>query len=355
MKTILTIFLLSVSVISAQAVVRIVDNNGNRPAGTIYETFNSAQTAASNGDTLLITPSTATYGTITISKSITVLGVGFNPDKSTGAKSTVDNITIANGVSNVNISGLVVNTLISIGQSNAGHTMSNIVIEKCQLDRIASVGTSAPTFSNIIIRQNLFYPSLNFNAAVTMNVNNQSNIIISNNIFSSSDSRIYGGVTSTSGGLLIDQNIFFGPGTVNQIAFSQLVNSVVTNNIFYGRNPINNAGSTTSVTFNNNFIFGNGTNTIPSITGYTVSNNQTVDPQFEEMPVGVYDFTKDVTIQTGSPALTAGEGGGEVGVYGGSTPYKNTGVSIPVVKTLTLPTAIKENTNTSATISVNGN
>jgi hypothetical protein len=356
MKTILTIFLLTVSVMSAQAVVRIVDNNGNRPAGNnIYATFALAESAASIGDTLLITPSTASYGSVNISKSITVLGIGFNPDKSSLIKSNFTSITIYNAISNVNISGVVVGQ-INLGQNNSANTISNILIEKCQINGISAGGSTGVTLSNILIRQNLFKNLFN-SYAINMSAATQSGVLISNNIFTAevAATNAYG-ITTSTGGFIIDQNLFMGPANSNAsliTAFGNLVNSQITNNIFYGMHP--RVASIVTVTYNNNRSFGNSADASFPV-GVDAITNKVEDPQFESGSTpSLYDFTKDMRLKSGSPALTASQTSGQIGIYGGSTPYKNSGVSLPVVKTLTLPSAIQQGTNTSATISVNGN
>ena len=152
--------------------------------------------------------------------------------------------------------------------------------------------------------------------------------------------------------------MFLGSG--GYYAFYQLVNCLVTNNIFYGARTAAQV-SYTNVIFKNNISFGGTeTNFPPSGTNVTASGNlEATDPGFVNMPaVGTsppsytFDFTYDPSL-TGTP-LTATDGT-QVGIYGGSSPYKNTGSVLPVVKTFTAPTNVKQGTNTTADIVVTGN
>lgn len=323
--------------------VLIVDNKANRPSGSnIYATIALAYDAAQPGDTLLITPSSAPYANFVISKSINIIGGGFNAAKDNQMYSTVDVITITTGVTDVLISGMVITGYINVGNSGS---VSNVVIEK---NKISYVTTSATTLSNIVIRKNFFSTTAN-TYPVSFTAANQSNIIFTNNIFS----RIYSyGVYVTNGGVTFDHNLFLGNG--NMYAIYSLENCLVSNNIFYGSYAIPNVASV--INYQNNIIYGTTDNTIPVGAGYTSTDNiENTDPLFVNMPVGQYNYTLDASLQTGSPAIGAGNDGMDLGIYGGLTPYKNTGVSLPVVKTVIMPTAIVQGTDTNADIVVTGN
>lgn len=256
--------------------------------------------------------------------------------------STVDVITITTGVTDVLISGMVITGYINVGNSGS---VSNVVIEK---NKISYVTTSATTLSNIVIRKNFFSTTAN-TYPVSFTAANQSNIIFTNNIFS----RIYSyGVYVTNGGVTFDHNLFLGNG--NMYAIYSLENCLVSNNIFYGSYAIPNVASV--INYQNNIIYGTTDNTIPVGAGYTSTDNiENTDPLFVNMPVGQYNYTLDASLQTGSPAIGAGNDGMDLGIYGGLTPYKNTGVSLPVVKTVIMPTAIVQGTDTNADIVVTGN
>ncbi len=352
MKSLITSIALLFVTLNVFATVWMVDNNSNRPAGSnIFATFAEAHTAATAGDTILVIPSSASYGTVNISKSIVVLGIGFNPDKDSQLKSNFSTITINNGVSDVTISGLVA-SVIRIGSSTSASTQSNLLIEKCYFNYVQNSST-IQNLTNILIRQNFIELLNNGQVQFSFNAATQSNIILSNNIFSYPGNAY--GPWVTTGGVIFDHNVF--TGNIGREAFYQLVNCTVSNNIFYGKSVASTTTNSSGITFLNNLVFGLTDNSIISGSGFTLTGNlESADPLFVNMPaLGPYDFSKDLSLNTGSPALNAGSDGTDLGIYGGSTPYKNSGVSLPVVKTLTLPTTIRQGTNTNANISVNGN
>jgi hypothetical protein len=342
---ILTISLV-LNVVVLKGAVLIIDQNANAPAGT-FSSFTLAQNAAVDGDTILVIPNTATYGNASITKPLTVIGVGFNPQTEMGIKSSFTNITInVNVTSGTKIIGLVVN---SLNLGNTQGTISNVLIENSQLNILSH---SATVISNVIIRQNLFQ-SGNNQIPITLNASNQSNIIVTNNIFSSGGTG-YGPYT-IGGGITYDHNLFLSS---TRPAFYQISNCIVRNNIFFERNTTADLGYT-NVVFDNNLSFNATSNELPPVgtnvkgTGNLVNQ----DPQLLNLPSGIatFDFTLDPGLGVGSPAIAAGTDGTELGIYGGSSPYKNTGSVLPVVKQFTMPTNVQEGTNTDATVIITGN
>lgn len=352
MKSILLSILFMVIGTMANATILILDQNGNAPGGSnIYSDFNSARTEASNGDTILVIPSTSSYGNFIITKPLVILGVGFNPDSQVPTTSKAGTITINTGQNGTAIIGMDV-TLINLG--NTSGTLSNVMIENNKIERLTNSGVS--TLANVIIRQNVF-ESPGGNIPITLTTATQSDIVVSNNIISrlASGSTYYGPYVAT-GGVKFDYNLFLGNGS-NHISFYQLIDCEVTNNIFYGSSPGFTAASS-NVDFQNNISFGAANNTFPPAgTNITASNNSSSDPDFVNLPSGTfqYQYTLDASLETGSPALTAGIGLTEIGIYGGSSPFKNSGSVVPVVKDFQVPTTIQQGTNTTADIVVTGN
>ena len=341
-------FLVFLSATTIQASILILDQSASAPAGN-FSTFTAAQTAAVNGDTILVIPNSATYGSIAISKPLVLMGIGFNPDNEFGLTSTFTSIVINVGVADgTQIIGVVSNS-VTIG--NTSGTVSNILIENCQ---IAQLTHSATVISNVIIRQNLFQTATN-TIPITLTAGNQSNIIVTNNLFSSTGTAVYGPYVST-GGVIFDHNIFL---TSSRGAFYQLVNSVVRNNIFYGRNITSETGFT-NVLFENNLSFNATTMDLPPTSGTNVRGTNNLvnqDPQFVNLPAGTstFNFTMDANLNTGSVALLAGADGTDLGVYGGSSPYKDSGSVLPVVKQFIMPSNVQQGTDTNADVIITGN
>ena len=352
MKSIVLSFLFVAIASMVHATVLILDQNGNAPSGSnIYGTFPLALDAASSGDTILVIPSTSSYGNFGISIPLVIIGAGFNPDSQVPTTSKAATVTINSGQNGTAIIGMEI-TLINIG--NGAGSLNNIMIENNKIGRLKNQGIS--NLASVIIRQNIFEAPVN-QSPITLSTATQSDILVSNNIISrgSSGSNYYG-PSVTSGGVTFDYNLFLG-NWANHAAFLQLVDCYVTNNIFYGSSPGFTSASS-NVDYQNNISFGGATNTFPpSGTNITATNNGSSDPDFVDLSSGTfkYLYTLDATLKTGSPALTAGIGSTEIGIYGGSSPFKNSGSVVPVVKSLLLPTTIQQGTNTTADIVVSGN
>jgi hypothetical protein len=354
MKTIALLTLSWVmSVTAAHAAILILDQNTNAPGNT-YATFTDAQTAAADNDTILVIPSTSSYSNISITKPLTILGVGFNPDKEIFTTSSFGTITINNGLSGVKIIGITANT-INLG-SVSGSQVSNIIIENSKVSSITTPMNNNGALSNVIIRQNVIEQTSQFSYPISLRAGNQSNILVINNIFSSTQSLTtwYGPQVST-GGVTFDHNLFLGGGS--QIAFVELRNCLVSNNIFYGESPTAVSNNLENVVFKNNI---SPTFDFTTIIGTNVTiegNLSNTDPAFEDLPLNTFqfDFTMDPALQVGSPAIGAATDGTDLGIYGGTSPYKNTGSVLPVVKQFTVPSNIQEGSNANADIIVTGN
>lgn len=362
MKFLLTKLFFIACILSASATVRTVDNNASAPSGTlVYSTFTAAITAAANNDTLLVIPSGTSYGTVNITKPLTIIGVGFNPDSETKLTCKLGQTYIYNAAAGTKLIGLVLESYLYLG--NTSGSLTNILIENCQLN-YGIQNSGITQLSNVIIRQCYFQISNNTYSLYLTSSN--SNVFISNCVFNYQVANYrYYGISAPNGGLIIDHCLFYGVNSTgnNAAAFYNLSNSTISNCVFQGRRPISYSSFPfKNVTFKNNLSKDmdiksatvTGTNLVFS------GNLSQADPLFTNLPVrtsgtAVFDNSVDATLQTGSPAKNAGTDGADLGVYGGITPYKNTGSVLPVVKKFALPNSIKEGQNATADIEVTGN
>ncbi|WP_420576462.1 hypothetical protein [Ekhidna sp.] len=334
----------------AKATVIIVDNNGNAPVG-VETSLTNAISNASAGDTLLIIPSSSTYGNMNVTKQLTIIGVGFNPDMEIPFTSKVNAVTIYTAASGAKIIGLEVTSTLVLG--NTGGALTNVVIENNKLDNITTSGISSLT--NVLIRQNVIRPASAFVYSLTLNTANQSNIRVANNVFSNTGTtNQFRGPYITTGGVTFDHNTFLG--TASQYAFYQIINCLVTNNIFVTLSPAPQAASS-NILYKNNlsngFAFGdiNGTNI------NIESNIDNTSPTFVNMPLStyLYDYTLDPYLDAGSAGEGAGTDGTNLGLSGGTSPFKLSGSVLPVVRRFDLPANITESSDADATIEVTGN
>lgn len=349
MKKHLLTIAFAVATIVAGATVITVDNNGNAPVG-VETNLATAITNATAGDTLLVIPSSLTYSNIIVSKQLTIIGVGFNPDMEIPFTSKVGALTIATAAIGTKIIGLEITGALTLG--NAGGSLSNIVIENCKINYITT--SSISSLTNTLIRQNVIQNQVNVQALI-LNVANQSNIIVSNNVFSSIGTQsTYYGPYVTTGGITFDHNLFIGGAS--QSAFYSLANCIVKNNIFFGRSPGSQIASS-NVLYQNNIssVFDFST-----ITGTNISldaNIDTTEPIFENLPLNTitYSYTMNPTLSVGSPGENAGTDGTNLGVSGGTSPFKLSGSVLPVVRRFVVPSNITQGQNADAAIEVTGN
>ena len=158
-------------------------------------------------------------------------------------------------------------------------------------------------------------------------------------------------------GALIKNNLFVGGGTI-QNAFYVLTNSTVANNVFFGRAPAASC-SMSNVVFRNNLSFSTSADTLPAIgSGISGSNNLVgIDPLLVNVTVGnaVDIGTIDPSPDTGSPLLSAGSDGTDIGVTGSTIPWDGTGVPLPVIQELNVTEVIKQGDNLDLNVKARGN
>lgn len=364
---ILTFFIL---VVFAHAqTIHIVDNRPSAPTGPhIFTTATDAIAASSPGDVIHMIPSSVDHSSFTISiDSLTIYGIGFNPNKEQPNTSSVPIITIATGTVGTRISGMSA-TDIFIGDGDG--SISNIFIENCLVDRISVTSngfTGGKIVSNVVIRNCVLGLSeSSANGAIDLLVDETSpnSVLISNNI-------IMGSSTNTSGGYgsvntynaIIKNNLFLG-NDASDFAFGTIQTSTISNNIFYGRAPITDAltGEITSSTFNNNLTFGVSTNTLISdqigFNGVTGTGNielPTTDPHPNVTLQDDWDFAFDPTLDGASAAVGGGDDATDIGITGSTLPFSTTGTPLPIITVLRFPEVITEGTNLDATIEAEGN
>lgn len=138
MKRFLFLFILTgIAYITNAKVITLCNEEG---ISADYNNFEDAQTNANSGDTIYIYPSKNSYGNLTISKTISLLGPGNQNPK----KAIADNITIDELAEGTQIIGMTV--------SNINCSALYTTIAKNKISEL-NIGTNA---NNCIIRQNVF-------------------------------------------------------------------------------------------------------------------------------------------------------------------------------------------------------
>lgn len=286
----------------AFAATYTVSNNNGSPGQ--YTTFAAAHTAAANGDTILVHGSATNYGTFAVSKKLTIIGTGHNPQKQSPLETTVDYINLYTGCN---------------GTKVIGFTVYQVNTENINLDSI-EVRLSNVTYRILIDQQQC------------------SDWIIEGNVFSGTASNISGACNQFGHRI---RNNFFN-GVIEDFGACQTSYHYVENNIFvrsgdypfyncytmYANNNIfykvyNPGGVYSSIAFNNNLSYlCPGGNTFPNGV-----NQVGVDPQFINYPpAGAYfSYAHNYRLQPSSPAKNAGIDGTDLGLYGGVGDYNQNG------------------------------
>ena len=362
MKTFITTLLAFVALSSSSQTVWIVDNRPSAPTGAhIFSNVTDAIAAASSGDIIHLTPSQVSYGNWAINKdSLTFFGVGYNPDKEQPAVVSNGTITLNPGVFGIRLSGLNATT-VSLGTTSGG-SIGNVIIENGEIDFIDGDHNSfAMVLSNIIIRNCVIGMTYATNTPVIYldddgQVSSTSVVIANNIIMGTSSSGATGAIGVTDA--IIRNNLFLGNGA-GDFAFSILETSTVSNNIFLGRSPQPDAANAIgNSTFNNNISFSTSDDIFPNgSNGNTGSGNlEGTDPLLSGVTIqDDWDFSFNPTPDGGSPALSGGNDGTDIGVTGGTIPYSTTGTPLPIIKVLRLPELIQEGADVDATIEAEGN
>lgn len=307
MKIKKTIILLAIIIPTFNVQAKLWRVNNTSGLNADFTNFTAAQASASVNDTIYFEGSTTSYGDITLTKPLVIIGPGYflseNPQTNANIiSSTFGNINFSTGSSGSIITGLSVSGSIEIKVGNIS------IIKNTVTGDIAINGST--TFGNLIISQNYILGSIKRNSGYSA-INN---IIIINNyirvdiIFDSS----YSGI--------INNNCFYY-GTLNVHNFN------IKNNIVKASNsPINSDNTLfNNIGSGNQFPLGNG-------------NQQNVN--MADVFVGTTGNSTDGQwkLKAYSPAIKAGDDGNDCGMFGGSSPYILSGLpSIPSVYEINMP------------------
>lgn len=296
--SLLTGLLLAASTLATQAqTIRRVNNSG--VTGTnIYATIQLAHDAAVAGDIIQVEPSSTGYGALTMSKNLTVVGPGYFLGLNTGLQAnplsaTVDNIVFNSGSNGASVSGLTLSGHVYIGASNVSFQRNYLPGYWIYL------GYGAGT-SNINLRQN-------YGSGIQNWGNTTNNVLITNNIFTSSLNL----GTAASGEMV--NNVLLS--TVNVDNFN------VRNNYFAGTFQPNNNNYSFNISAQASFSTANNNqNNVPQASVFTLSPGSTQFDAWYQLKAGT------------NPARGTGSGGTDIGAFGGNTPYKLSGIpAIPSI------------------------
>lgn len=293
-----------------QAKVLTVSNNVASPGQ--YTVLQTACDAAVSNDTIYIHGSENDYGRVDITKPLTLIGTGVFAQKSIKQQTTISDIQIkwsSNGSQNgggSKIFGINLYRLLIIDEVNSTG-IKNILIQRNRISQIEIQGNGVS--SNININGNIIGSAQIFPGK---------SIYIKNNIINN----LGGGDRNFVSTLVAANNIIYGRCHLNR---SSIYNNIFTSygsKVFEGceyssitRNLVSGKINYT----NADIVFGTNTG------GENILNE---DPMFVDANSSPMDYGytskgpfADYHLSAGSPAIGAGIGGVDLGIYGGDTPF----------------------------------
>lgn len=307
----------------AYSTVLTVNNSSVTPGQ--YNSYAAAEAAASVGDTIYLSGTSTSYGAITISKSISLIGSGHHPNVQFPLVPFLGSIEVTNGLNNVFVSGLKINGQVNPTQGNG---ISNFTLNNCWIGSSLIIRDNS---NAIVISGNVFNEINDDILAVTSSCNPASNVnsvLVQNNFFRGAITRLAGNA------IVINHNLFLSTGIGNAFSgtcggLNHIAYAAIKNNIFYNANPIN-AVDTLTCTFENNITY-NTFSTYPSLPGSNINNS---DPLFISYSIPGFSYTNNYYLQTTSPGHNAATNGSDIGIYGGAFPFTLTGEpsGLPIIR-----------------------
>ncbi|MBL7943284.1 MAG: hypothetical protein JNM00_10985, partial [Flavobacteriales bacterium] len=306
-----------------------VSNNPNIPAQ--YSNLQTAIDAVAAGDTLIVSHSNSSYGSIIITKALSVLGQGYY--SADGLECTLGNAHIRS--SNVTLSGFECSLILNFENSSGLSGMENVKIQNCYITDFdihgAPNGSSHFLYKGIVVRNCIFH-----NLSIGMWGNNWNyktmeidSMVFENNLFSYFQWVAL--TTSTIGTetMVFRHNTFVqdNDGNLNATIFkTSLSNStavslaLVEDNLFYDVEP----GSCPECMYHHNLTYLCAPETLPGAEAYG-NDNITGDPLFSNVPLYTPEqfhyWNYNFGITESSPAKNAASDGTDIGMTGGYYPF----------------------------------
>jgi hypothetical protein len=313
----LSVFILGIHSLSAQELIAI-----NHVAGgsEFFTRLDSAVVHSANGDYIYL-PGTAlmNIGNLVIDKGVHIIGAGIYPDScfATGTTFLQGNITIVSGADNGSLQGFMLDGLLTFGTSQANQHVSSYYVSRCNLSAIylSNNGTDTTT-SSFLFRENVIRGHI---------YGGHSNASFRNNIIQGQLNCFYGATFSNNDFLWGNNK------TLNQY----IKNSTFSNNIFKVSCAVY-YGYYTIYCTDNNYYYNLFTGTLAFYNDYygcylnlngfgNISGNLENVPEaqiYTSQAGNAYDIHHNYHLIAGSPGISGGSDGTDVGIYGGE-PFKD--------------------------------
>lgn len=312
-KGLLIVMLMHIMTVASFARIWTVDNDvSNNPD---FTSIGNAANAAAAGDTIYVAGSLQDYGTIPLSKRLTILGPGYflneNPEtQDFFVSAKLVSLAFIGGAQGAMVSGMEILNGIDIN-------VDSIVLRRNYVHTAGNVVTISAGTQDVVITQNYLFNSVATGDLVYV-ASDCHHITITNNIMIRNGGTYYGIRCTSSGSADIRNNFLLN------------AESYVYNSIFY-----NNIQNGSTITFTNCDIRHN----IGSGSWFGTSNGNQSNVDMNTVFVGAGSTDGRWMLKNGSPAIGAGIDGRDCGPFGGIAPYVLSGLPpIPAIYFLLAPT-----------------
>lgn len=265
--------------------------------------FINAHNAASSGDTIYLSGHTFTPPA-SFDKQLMIFGAGHYVDSTlaTGKTFINGNVTLNENADLFYLEGVEITGNFTISNN---HSVNNVIIKRCKINgTFNALGDLSNPTSNLSLIGNVLMNRLN--------LENIQNSLLSNNIISNT--------FQGSNGNMISNNIIMGfiwGSSMDYLFFGS--NNTLTNNIILWEGYNANVNGSGNI-FNNNLYVEPTPDygaTATSIGNYTGILQTAI---FVNQTGNTFDYAHDYHLQ--APTTYLGTDGTEVGIYGGTFPYK---------------------------------
>lgn len=322
-KRILVLAMLALLAGTTHATVRTVSND--LAGGAQFATITAAYTAASNSDTILVEGTNIVYAMPNPwAKQLTVIGIGFNPNKVNPRRSQFASCTLNSAGNGTNFLGIEFTNAIQLNSA-----INNYTFKQCLFQTI--VNFSGSVISNIAFTNCVFNSGgADYNAQG--NAATYFNVSFTSCIFTG----YIEGNSNTSGSLSVDHCLFLGTGSQY---ISSLRYAVFSYNIFMNIANISNTNSGANTFTNNASRFATAYPPASTFAANTASGNlSNTNPNFTTYPLlASYSNTHNYNLQAGSPVSAAVTGYfSDMGPHGANTNFSEKGevLTAPIVRSL---------------------
>ncbi len=295
--------------ILAQNPVATLEHNGTTQVFYGSNALVDAYQVSVNGDEILL--STGFFSPpVLIEKGIKIIGAGHFPDSANVARRTTisGNINISgNGADSLHLEGLFVNSSINFYDLPT----NNVTVLRCGLSGINFNSSSIANGKNYCSIIECYVGSVSFS-------NYGENLLIRHCVILDRISDILDKAIIEGNILLNESDLFWQYYTLINIS-----GAIIRNNIFLDQHEVGLHNNSTNNSYNNNlFVF--DTISFANNTCYGNYYNGVQSDLFVNQNGDQIDYTNDYHLK--NPGLYLGTDGTQIGIYGGTVPFKEKGL-----------------------------